>query len=296
MRGGREIALACLATSIVAGCAKLPEYREDAVSTADIVLNIKCELREAAWSDPRNQWVQTWNAGLILALEVTHSGGIDSDNTWVFPLNQGATFILGLTGGFSGQATRTERVNFKEKLTDLHNDKDLMCEREDPGRYARLGGRLGIDDLFARVGLMQKDARINPKQLDYNLDFVIKKNATTTPKFNLVPIGKEKTYTGSLKWTGSRGDTHSLKITLEPPDRPAPGCPVPLSFGKCPIPVYNVTPPPEPKEGLGPAARRAAPRARGGISPAESDSLDRAQSRNLLQSIDDQLRRQGIGN
>jgi hypothetical protein len=296
MRGGREIALARLATSIVAGCAKLPEYREDAVSTADIVLNIKCELREAAWSDPRNQWVQTWNAGLILALEVTHSGGIDSDNTWVFPLNQGATFILGLTGGFSGQATRTERVNFKEKLTDLHNDKDLMCEREDPGRYARLGGRLGIDDLFARVGLMQKDARINPKQLDYNLDFVIKKNATTTPKFNLVPIGKEKTYTGSLKWTGSRGDKHSLKITLEPPDRPAPGCPVPLSFGKCPIPVYNVTPPPEPKEGLGPAARRAAPHARGGISPAESDSLDRAQSRNLLQSIDDQLRRQGIGN
>ena len=294
--GGRRTALACLAICVVAGCAKLPEYREDAITTADIVLNIKCELRDAAWSDPRNAWVHTWNAGLTLSLIVDHSGGIDADtNSWVFPLSAGATFIANLTGGFSGAATRTERIDFKESLEVLHTDQKLRCEREDPGRYARLGGRLDIGDLFARVGLMKDMANINPRQLDYNLDFVIRKNAGLAPRFSFIPIGKEKTYTGSLRGTASRTDTHSLKISLVPPVERArdPGCAVEMSHGKCPTPVYVVPTPPEPK--AGPAARRARPRAPGGVSPLEADNLDRAQSRNLLQGIDDQLRQRGLG-
>ena len=36
-------------------------------------------------------------------------------------MNQGATFILGLTGGVTGTANRTERIDFKENLTDLQS-------------------------------------------------------------------------------------------------------------------------------------------------------------------------------
>jgi hypothetical protein len=65
-----------------------------------------------------------------------------------------------------------------------------------------------------------------------------------------------------------------------------------LVDGKCPTPVYTVEPEPR---AAGRAAPRRAARSRGGISPLEAEDLDRAQSRNLLQGIDDQLRRQGIG-
>ena len=290
----RRAAFACLALSLVGACAKLPEYREDEVTTADIVLNIKCELRNAAWSDPRNTWVRNWNAGLTLSLIVDHVGGLDADALWSFPLTTGGTFTFGLTGGFSGQGTRTERIDFKESVAALPTDTKLRCDREDPGRYARLGGRLDIGDLFARVGLMKETAHINPKQLDYNLDFIIKKSATGAPRFLVIPIGRPNTFTGGLRWTGNRTDTHSLKISLLPPvERERVPCERETVDGKCPTPVYIVS---EPKGGAG---ARSAPRrvrsAPGGISPLESDDLDRAQSRNLLQGIDEQLRRQGLG-
>ena len=131
--------LACVASSVIAGCATLPSYREDAVSTAEIVRHIKCELRDAVWSHPGNEWVRTWKAGLVLTLEVFHTGGVDSDNTWVFPLNQGATFILGVTGGFSGQANRTERISFNESLVALNTDPKLLCLDERTHMNARSG-------------------------------------------------------------------------------------------------------------------------------------------------------------
>jgi hypothetical protein len=278
--------------AVVAGCAKLPEYREDPVTTADIVLNIKCELRNAAWTDPRNAWVRTWNAGLNLSLIVDHNGGLDTDLLWNLPFASGGTFTFGLTGGFSGQGTRTERIDFKESLERLQADQKLRCEREDPGRYARLGGRLDIGDLFARVGLMKDKANINPKQLDYNLDFVIRKSGTAAPRFLVIPIGDRNTFTGGARLTGNRTDTHSLKISLVPPvERERVPCERELVDGKCPTPVYIV---PEAKAAPRAAPRRAA-RPRPGVSPLEEESLDRAQSRNLLQGIDDQLRRQGIG-
>ena len=50
------------------------------------------------------------------------------------------------------------------------------------------------------------------------------------------------------------------------------------------------------KEGcvVRPAPNKARP-AHGGISAADKENLDRAMSRNVLQSIDDQLRRQRFG-
>ena len=64
----------CVALSVLAGCATVPSYRDDAVSTAEIARHIKCELREAAWAGPSNDWLHTWNAALVLRLEVFHNG------------------------------------------------------------------------------------------------------------------------------------------------------------------------------------------------------------------------------
>ena len=101
----------CVALSVLAGCATVPSYRDDAVSTAEIARHIKCELREAAWSNPSNAWLQPWNAALVLSLEVFHNGELGADSAVVFPVQSGA-FVPNLTAGFSGQATRTERNTF----------------------------------------------------------------------------------------------------------------------------------------------------------------------------------------
>jgi hypothetical protein len=304
MFASRVLPMFILAASLlVAGCATLPEYREPPISTADVILNIKCELRDAAWSDPANSWVREWNAGLIISLLIDHNGFVDADASFVFPLNQGATFPLALFGGLNGSANRTERIDFKENLTDLRNKLDLPCSRDEPSHRARLGGKIGIEDLFARVTHAKDLAKINPKELNYNLDFVIRASASATPRFNMIPIGPEKTFTGSIKVGGSRTDTHTLKIVLQPPERVA-GCPVPLSFGRCPTPVYNVDVPPPTAEapkrrslesGRSRATTTSQPVTRG-ITPLEEDRLNAARGRNVLESIEDQLRRQGLGN
>jgi hypothetical protein len=184
---------------MLAGCATLPSYRDDAVSTAEIARHIKCELREAAWASPSNDWLHSWNAALVLSLEVFHNGEVGADTAVVFPVRQTGRFIPNLTGGFSGQATRTERISFNESLAALHRDPSLRCEGRDTERYGRLGGRLGIADLIERAGRTRKVA--NPTgltQLDYNLDFIIKSNAGLEPRFIVVPIANDKSLGGGL--------------------------------------------------------------------------------------------------
>jgi len=325
---GFRVALAAVAASVIAGCATLPSYREDALTTADVIRHIKCELRDATWLQPGNEWVQEWIAGLIFTLDVNHNGGLDTDNTWVFPLNQGALFSINLIGGFSGQATRTERITFQEPLAALESDMRPLCLHEDTDRHARLGGKLGIADLLERAGQSKVSAHINPTELAYNLEFVIKKNAGVAPRFSLIPIGKEKTFSGSLRWTGSFTDTQSLKLTLTPR---ADTCDIALVNGQCPSPVYRVTARPEPPlcrtlnepkckvrgdcfwvgEGVRgtckpkpkpPAVttlkRAFSPRADvpRGISRADAEKNTNAQTRNVLQSIDDKVQRQNFGN
>src|SRR5262249_56953728 len=90
----------------------------------------------------------------------------------------------------------------------------LRCEGRDTERYGRVGGRLGIADLFERAGRTRKLANLTGlTQLDYNLDFIIKNNAGLEPRFLVVPIGNDRTIGGGLKLTGSNSDTQTLKLT-----------------------------------------------------------------------------------
>jgi hypothetical protein len=259
--------VACL----VAGCATVPPYEQDAVSTAEITRHIKCELRDAVWRDPANDWLRSWNAGLVLTLEVFHTGDVAADTGVVFPVNATGVFIPTLSGGYSGQATRTERISFNESLVGLSQDTKLACKTQSAGRDGRLEGQLGIADLLERAGRTRSTANLTGlTQLDYNLDFIIKSNAGLEPRFTLVPIGNSRSIGGGVKLSNSRSDTQSLKLTLVPPAVAA-----------------------------APTNRSLAPGLRGGgpaIAPVDEDKLERSKSRNLLESIDDQLRRQNLRN
>jgi hypothetical protein len=246
---GSRVVLACIASTVICGCAKLPEYRDPPITTAEVIRNVRCELRDAIGSDPQNQWLladktRGWNVKLNFTFEVNHIGDLSTgDNTWTFPMNQLATFSLMFTAGVRGTGTRSENIEFDQSLKKLSNDRELHCPEGHGGRYARLGGYLGIADLLERATLSRSDAYNDYTKLAYSLEFVISKSGGLTPRFNLIPIGKEKTFTGSARWVGSNADTHKLQITFSPPGDP---CSV-ISDGqawpdsRCPTPFYEVS-------------------------------------------------------
>ena len=225
MAGFRVLA-ACMAASVIAGCATLPEYRDEPIKTADVVRHVRCELRDAIRTNlGGNRWLlndkkKGWNVKLSFDLWVDHSGDISTgDNVWVFPLNHGATFLLTLTGGVTGTASRRENIEYDQKLQKLESDPSLDCPGEDLGRYAQLSGYLGIADLIERASRSKEVATDNAElsKLAYTLEFVVRKTGGLTTKFNLIPVGKEKSFTGSPKWVGTRSDTQRLTLTFAPP-------------------------------------------------------------------------------
>lgn len=315
---------------LINGCATLPEPPEDALEVAELVRNIKCELRNAAWMDVKNDWVREWNAALTVSLIIDHQGGITTDGTWTFPLPQGGNFILGVTAGATGSANRTERLSFNENLTKLNQDKKLRCVKSSDIYFSRLSGNLGFDKVFERARKAITVARVALNQLDYNIDFVIKKEGSLNPKWTLIPIGTDRKFSGGIKWSGSRTDTHTLKVVLQPPKEP---CKVKDQYGNCASPVYNVWPsiaskplptsktilprsrssyaprsspasssdnvtgpPSGSRKNVTRSSRRsgASRRRLDGLTDNEARELKSGQTRNLLQSLDDQLRRDGI--
>jgi hypothetical protein len=204
-----------------------------------------------------------WGAKLSFTFEVNHNGELSTgDDTWVFPLNMGATFSVALTGQFTGTGNRKENIEFDQSLKKLAEDSKLALEcseRGQAGRFARLGGYLGIDDLIERAHLSRGEAYDDYSKLTYDLEFTIKKNASLTPRFSLVPIGKEKFFTGSMKWAGTRTDTQKLGLTFTAPDepkKPASCAVVPLDPAgwpdpsTCPTVVYRVDAKPAPCKNL----------------------------------------------
>jgi hypothetical protein len=242
----------------VAGCSTLPEYRDEPIKTADVVRHVRCELRDAIRSDPGgNRWLLTdknkgWNVKLSFDLWVDHSGEVSTgDNVWVFPLNHGATFLLTLGGGVTGSGNRRENIEFDQRLQRLEGDTSLYCPDEVLDRHGKLRGYLGIEDLIQRAS-RSREVTVNNAELSklsYTLEFLVRKTGGLTTRFNLIPIGKEKTYTGTPRLIGAHTDTQRLTLTFAPPaaDPRIEACAVVPDGGEwpdpsaCPIAVYEVS-------------------------------------------------------
>lgn len=323
----RIAALYCgIASLSIAGCVGLPQYFHDSVTTAEVVRHVRCEMRNAVRAQGPDAWIAKWNAAFIFEFEVFQTAGADADTTFVFPLNQGATFPLAAAAGFTGNGTRTERIYYDEKLAAIKEFK--KCSPEEGVRGTGLGGSLGIGDLFQRAERSLRQAELsdeNLTQLDYNVNYVLKATGSVTPKFQLVPIGPERTFTGSLKLGGEYRDTQLLKITLKPPKKKEK-CEYPTREG-CATPVFVVgqlaaKKAEEKKRGVElelkkaeeekrssdtrgsasvtakrrPAARTLSAPPSNIVSPADRESLYRGLNTNGVLSIDGALRREGIGN
>lgn len=233
---GGFVLLCCLA----GGCVRPPEIREDVITTTDVILNIKCELRDALRRmRPHSAWMTksdaSWEAGFTVTLRVVAKGDLTGDASFVVPLSPG-TFTVALTAGVSSEATRTETIDFTENLHRLLNfdlcPSDVAADRRD----ILLEGRLGFADLVARAIASRQMADIKPTSLSYNLNFDIKKNGSVSPKFSLIPIGGSRTFGGGVSLVGTQTDTDSLKVVFTAPVVKV--CKFTEVKGVCPLLVY----------------------------------------------------------
>lgn len=195
-------------------------FREGVLNTTDVVLNVKCELRNALRkARPHSGWLTTpgksWSAGFTLTLNVVARADLGAEAGFTFPLTPGVFTVAFGTGGYT-QATRTETFDFTENLGEL-----LAFDRC-PGdivndHYILFEGRLGFEDILARVLASRDIAKVKLTSLAYNLDFDIEKGGSASPSFSLIPIGASNTFGGGITLAAKRTDSNTLRVVFSPP-------------------------------------------------------------------------------
>ncbi|MBC7831365.1 MAG: hypothetical protein H7Y62_05035, partial [Hyphomicrobium sp.] len=169
---------------VLPGCVRTPEFREDVLTTTDVVLNIKCELRNALRKmRPHSGWLTTpdksWAAGFTVTMNVVARSDLGAEAGFVIPLTPGI-FSVALTAGGMTQATRTETFDFTENLGELlafdRCPQDIVNDH-----HILLEGRLGFEDILGRVLASRDVAKLQLTSLAYNLDFDIEKGGSVGP-------------------------------------------------------------------------------------------------------------------
>lgn len=144
------------------------------------------------------------------------------DLNLAIPLTPGLAAPI-LNFGASIEATRTVQLQFFQPFSRL--EKFGACPPS-TDRAILLKSELGFKEWFDRVRLANKRAEIYTDQVDYTLDFLIKKNLTPSVKFSLIPIGSQ-IFGANAKLDLQAQYKHNMKLVLKKPETPK-GKPKPL--------------------------------------------------------------------
>ncbi|MFN0264607.1 hypothetical protein ACKTEK_12085 [Tepidamorphus sp. 3E244] len=293
-------AIVCvLLASLAGGCATTPKAEVYDVTPTDVLRNIKCELREAYRNN--EQLAGDWLSALQLSMKVSNSAGAGGGVSFIVPTNPG-TLSIGMSSRLSGYGAKTERIYFTESLSKLNADVyDTICNDAlyYQGKRIMLVGKIGFDELFARVRDTIELTNTNVTQLDYNLYFEISMSGSASARISSLPIGSDGFFGADVGADGEKGNNHSLQVTFYPPQPSY--CPVPTINGSCPTLVYQVN---QQTIQVGRRGRSAAstpapaPRpvpSRGTAVPSR-DELNRALDRNTTNTIVDNLRNNDVLN
>ena len=138
-------------TQIAGGCVRVPELDQPlqpptTVLTKDVVARVKCELADAVMSNyythPGLAWLNSWSARIHLTLIVDDTSSLtpgllvtspfhNAYNRGIGPGSVGGAatypaiaqaFSLGLGGGLTTEATRTEDLEFDLSIKELEKD------------------------------------------------------------------------------------------------------------------------------------------------------------------------------
>jgi len=211
--------------SIFSGCGSVPSPHADyAVSVADIVNNISCELRYAAATVPFiRKSPNGWLAGIDMTLQVVAETGGEAETNLNVPLvPQG--LLVTASGKHSGKADRQSTFSFNVDLT--HPEK-IQCN-EPPAAAMngrRLRGNLGIQPWLMNIDKTIASTEIKPDKVGYVLEFTVSDTGSGGPAISLIPVGDSILGSG-LTLTASRDDVQNMTIAYtenSPPEKPKKG-------------------------------------------------------------------------
>jgi hypothetical protein len=124
----------------LAGCTTLPSLEpidggevapDGSISISEVVKRVKCEIYDATKDVQREYWwFRYWGAKVDLDLVINEQAGLTPSVAFVNPLHQfkdtflgtiSQSFSLGLSGGITGNATRTETVSFSTTFLEVRD-------------------------------------------------------------------------------------------------------------------------------------------------------------------------------
>lgn len=140
-----------------------PKANRKSISINEVVKRVKCEIYDSIKNRPEKQypWFNKWAVQADLTLTVNESSGISPGATLTQPLNAvtiprkvtnfGQSFNLGIGGGVTTTAFRTEIVSFTITMADIRKElaKSTTVSNYNgclPYGVADLTGNLGLKD------------------------------------------------------------------------------------------------------------------------------------------------------
>ncbi len=213
----------CLLSFLLASCVTLPSFDTDPLTPNDVVWNLRCQLAEAVRHGvDRHQWLKDYKASFILTLKVLKLGRGSADANLAIPLHPGLAMpMLALVA--QGRASREMDFKVEKSVAELSS----LAGCSDSSRGLLLRGDLGIRDYFDRIRYVNDDfggGKVLTNS-NYTVDFFVTKSATPSAKFSLIPIG-ERTFGANAKLQLEAQYTHTIKLTVTPPDTVADPEPV----------------------------------------------------------------------
>ncbi len=192
----------------------------------NIVKHIQCEIRVGVWKAaqlPNSAWIKNAGGLVTLKLIVEDQSALNSNASFLqtFGLKAAESFVLGIGGTGSANATRTEQMSFSYNNGELYKEalKDVApgtnnCQQLQQGVQIDSDLKIGqfIYDKVVVEGAAGSQYKLF-SQLQFEINFVASFSANITPtwKFASTTVNGSGTLFGS-----TRTNTDDLIVTLGP--------------------------------------------------------------------------------
>jgi hypothetical protein len=212
MRAKAFLAASALA---LASCGTAPTTRlEYAADATDVVINIRCQLREASERVAFLREGYGWSALAVLNLTMVNNASIGGGPSLSTPLGR-KVLGLGAGVGYGGRASSTVNFGFAQ---DLSRPEAIPCEDKGDRQRPRLQGDLKIVDWLLSFEKTMTAAEISTPAMSHEISFSVTRSASGDASLIAIPVGGSLLSVGG-DVAGSATDEHTLILsyTRNPP-------------------------------------------------------------------------------
>ena len=207
--------------SSICGCASVPGIPVDyAVTVADVVNHVRCELSELRTEPLITREALGWTAGINLSLVTFNSTTGTLQASLTSPISPGTGMLVATAGGsVVSSAKTTSALQFQKFITKIGPQCGSPVDDLEPGGIT---GDLGITRWFEAMQTALAESKVeDPKQLSYTVEFVVTANGSLGPQFSLLPVKASLAGVGG-GLAGNKQHTHVLTLALSKTQLPTP--------------------------------------------------------------------------